>query len=83
MANSQNLNLIGSKTIDGFTPTMGFTYNGVTTLTRAVVVRFGKDVVITIDGASCNYTEGEVAILLDGITYNFATSTPVHAMYIA
>ena len=66
--------------IQGFAPNTGKTYSGTVTVTTPTIVKFGGDVVITINGKAVTYYEGEGIVLLPNISYIFGTSVDCHIM---
>ena len=54
-------------TVQGFAPTGGKTYDGITTVVRATCIKIGSNVKITIDGKELQYYQGAGLILLPSI----------------
>ena len=68
------------KTIQGFAPNKGVTYNGIITVTTITGVKLGVDVTITINSKMVDYSAGEGIILIPGIQYTFSGSVDCHIM---
>ena len=67
-------------TVQGFAPTGGKTYDGITTVIRATCIKIGSNVKITIDGKELQYYQGAGLILLPNMQYIFSGPTDCHIM---
>ena len=68
------------KTIQGFAPNKGITYNGIVTVTQTTGVKLGADVNISINSKTIMYSSGDGLVLIPGVTYTFGTSVDCHVM---
>ena len=76
----KSIDMILDGELIAFCPKAGVTYSGNVTVLETTAVKLGASVTISINSVGVEYKEGEILILVAGITYIFGVSTPCHIM---
>ena len=76
----KNIDTILDGELIAFCPKAGVTYSGNVTVLETTAVKLGASVTISINSVGVEYKEGEILILVAGITYAFGATTPCHIM---